>query len=203
MVLCILFVTFWDIIWVSFTDIEPSYFEAENLGLFDQVMFQGEMIFSWIIYYMVIVSGPIDICRMYMLRENKRIYALLICFTGGIKLGIQGLFINEVISWVDSKQFIYQRFFAIILNLMGISALIIIVRDELGEIFRQQLVNPKQVSTYGVKSSNTAITVSDSSKKFDVSVRSFNNQNKFDSFANLNLPKVKRDTDAGYLSYKI
>lgn len=46
------------------------------------------MIFSWIIYYMIIVSGPIDICRMYMLKENKRIYALLICFTGGVKLGL-------------------------------------------------------------------------------------------------------------------
>ena len=88
---------------------------------------------------MIIVSGPIDLCRMFMLRENKRIYALLICFTGGIKLGMQGLFFNDIISWILSLQFVYQRFFAIILNLLSISSLIVIVRDELSEIFRQQL----------------------------------------------------------------
>lgn len=97
MVLCILFITFWNVVWVSFTDIGDSpletnhiskYFEEKDLNLFDKIMFEGEGIFSWVIYYMIIVSGPIDICRAYMLRENKRIYALLICFTGGIKLGM-------------------------------------------------------------------------------------------------------------------
>ena len=146
MLLCILFVTFWNIIWVSFTDIdieddykndEHKNFRADELYLFDQIMFQGEVIFSWIIYYMIIISGPIDICRMYMLRENKRIYALLICFTGGIKIGMQGLFITEIIKKIFELSFIYQRFFAIIFNLIGISSLIIIVRDELGEIYIQ------------------------------------------------------------------
>ena len=108
MVIFILFLTFWDIIWVSFTDIIDNpkneaggkSFLAKNLSVFDMIMLQVENLCSWVIYYMVIVSGPIDLCRMYMLRENKRIYALLICFTGGIKLGMQGLFFNELISWV-------------------------------------------------------------------------------------------------------
>ena len=109
MVLCILFLTFWDIIWVSFTDIGEDIFSgkttsknflAQDLNHFDNIMFQGETIFSWVVYYMIIISGPIDLCRMYMLTENKRIYALLICFTGGIKLGMQGLFFNELIKWI-------------------------------------------------------------------------------------------------------
>ena len=85
MVICILFLTFWDIIWVSITDInvdvDPNqaagkHFLAKDLKMFDMIMFQGENLFSWVIYYMIIISGPIDLCRMYMLRENKRIYAL-------------------------------------------------------------------------------------------------------------------------------
>ena len=50
MVLCILFLTFWDILWVSFTDIEMdlfsgktgqtgSYFKADQLDYFDSLMF--------------------------------------------------------------------------------------------------------------------------------------------------------------------
>ena len=94
------------------------------------------MIFSWIIYYMVIISGPIDICKMYMLGENKRIYALLICFAGGIKQGISGLFMNQFITVIIKSEFVYSRCFAIILNLMSISALITIARDEVIEIDR-------------------------------------------------------------------
>jgi hypothetical protein len=83
---------------------------------------------------------------------------------------------------------------------MGISSLIIIVRDELGEIFIQQYQNPKAVTTQAIKSS--AISVSDSSKKLDISVRYFNqNLTNQDSFGNFNRPKVKNGTDAGYLSY--
>jgi hypothetical protein len=82
----------------------------------------------------------------------------------------------------------YQRFFAIVLNLMGISSLIVIVRDELGEIFRHQgntqipvvpvkpiIVSSSKISIISptMKNSiNPSLNVSDSSKNFDFSSKS-------------------------------
>ena len=90
------------------------------------------------IYYNIIISGPIDICKMYMLRDNKRIYALLICFIGGIKLGLEGLLFDELIKKIIMGEFIYERCISIIFNMFAISILFNIVKDELLEIFRSK-----------------------------------------------------------------
>lgn len=101
------FLIIWNVLWISFSDIyeietenknkinsDRSIFylsQLMNKSTFDFVMFMGEKLMSLAIYYNIIISGPIDISKMFMLRDNKRIFALLICFIGGIKLGLEGL----------------------------------------------------------------------------------------------------------------
>jgi len=52
----------------------------------------------FMIYYVIIVAGPLDICKVIMLRENKRIYALLMLFIGGIKFFTEAIIFDERIS---------------------------------------------------------------------------------------------------------
>lgn len=91
---------------------------------------------STAIYYNIIISGPIDISKMFMLRDNKRIFALLICFIGGIKLGLEGLLFDQIIRNLIMNEFIYERCISIIFLMVSVSILFHIVKDELMEIFR-------------------------------------------------------------------
>ena len=110
----IVFVTIINIIWISFSDIpeiEQKNYETYHRKVylardlkekpFDYIMYNTEGLITFIIYTMIIVAGPIDICKKYMLRENRRIYALLLCFITGIKLCIEGLLFEEYIGRMD------------------------------------------------------------------------------------------------------
>jgi len=50
---------------------------------------------TFVLYYTIIIAGPIDICRMQMLKENIRIYALTFCTIGAFKYGLEGLFFDQ------------------------------------------------------------------------------------------------------------
>ena len=43
------------------------------------------------LYYILIISAPVDICRTYMLQHNKRIYAMMLCTGGGLKYFIDAI----------------------------------------------------------------------------------------------------------------
>jgi len=107
-----------------------------NDSTFDFIMFVGEKWISLAIYYNIIISGPVDISKMFMLRDNKRIFALLICFIGGIKLGLEGLLFDQVIRDLIMNEFIYERCISIIFLMITISLLFTIVKEELMEVFR-------------------------------------------------------------------
>mmetsp|Transcript_8226 Transcript_8226/g.13767 ORF Transcript_8226/g.13767 Transcript_8226/m.13767 type:complete len:424 (-) Transcript_8226:38-1309(-) len=139
-VLSCLLLTIWNIIWLSFTqlyDEESQDSTFASFGLFDKIMFYIESILAQALYYIIIISGPIDICKMYMLKENKRIFALLVCFIGGVKLGLQGLIFDQYISTLVDQNFLVQRLQAILCLSIALFSMIPMVKDEVGEIYRQ------------------------------------------------------------------
>ena len=148
----ILLVTVLNIIWVSFSDIpeiEKLNYEQYQKTIYlkrdlkdkplDNFMFNAEGLITFVIYTMIIVAGPIDICKKYMLRENKRIYALLLCFITGIKLGIEGLVFEEYIGRLQHHYeipFVLERAIVIFFNCVAVCFLVTIVRDEKSEVVR-------------------------------------------------------------------
>ena len=90
----------------------------------------------FMIYYVIIVAGPLDICKVIMLRENKRIYALLMLFIGGIKFFMEAIIFDERISEITRMNFYTERVIASIFDILAICSLITIFRDEIKEIKR-------------------------------------------------------------------
>lgn len=134
-----------NIIWVSFSDIyeiqdanlkieKGNVYLLEDLQIFDLVMFQANSALCYMSYYVIIVAGPVDICKTYMLQKNQRIYALLICFIGGCKYIIDAMVFDDHISSLSQMDFFEERLLIITFNFMAIACLITIVREEVGEI---------------------------------------------------------------------
>ena len=139
-------VIIWNIIWMQFSQIEQPknpetgqyQFQTESqFGLFDQVMFYGESSLSFMVYQMLLVSGPIDTCKQQMLRHNQRIYANLFCIMGAIKLVIQAIVFDSFMDEVVGKDFYQNRIAAIMACLLGLLMLIPIVRDEMSELIQK------------------------------------------------------------------
>jgi hypothetical protein len=118
----------------------------DDLNIFDKIMYKAEGLFTLVIYTMIIVAGPIDICKKYMLKENRRIYALLLCFITGVKLCIEGLIFEEYIGRMHQYMeigFIYERAIVIFFYLLAVCFLVTIVRDEKSEIIRGKKANSR------------------------------------------------------------
>ena len=100
-----------NLLWMCFSGIydldDSEDYQYESLSYFDKTMIILEGTLAVTLYYFIIISGPIDICKMYMLKENKKIFGLLICFIGGIKLGFLGLIFDDLVNNLIVSQFIY------------------------------------------------------------------------------------------------
>ena len=148
--ICIIIATSWNIIWVTVTDIDQieshnkssftdlQTYRLDQLSVIDEIFFWGEAYLSYLIYYLIILSGPLDICKMLLLRENKKIFGILLCFIGWIKLTLQGLFFDVYLSKIVLAEFIYERLIAIFFHILAAVSLIAIVKEEMSEIFRAQ-----------------------------------------------------------------
>lgn len=101
-------------------------------------MFLGQDALSQSIYYTILIAGPIDICKMQMLKENTRIYAILLCSVGCIKYMLEGIFFDSQVTFIIKLDFFYERLIVIVLNLLSICCMITLFRDEVGEIYRQK-----------------------------------------------------------------
>ncbi len=67
----------------------------ENISLFDYIMLQANLGLQFMSFHVFMVLGPVDICGRFMLRENKRMYALFLCTTGCFKLFFDVMFIDD------------------------------------------------------------------------------------------------------------
>ena len=56
---------------------------------------------------LLMISGPIDISKKYMLYENKHIYAIMLCFIVGIKRCLEGLIFDDYVKELASIEFLY------------------------------------------------------------------------------------------------
>jgi hypothetical protein len=127
----IFFCLFWNILWMSISDIKENNM---NYGHFDYIMLRVSTHLYMMAYYVIIVAGPLDICKVIMLRENKRIYALLILFIGGIKFFLEAIIFDEHIANITNMNFFTERVIVSIFNIFAICSLITIFRDEIKEI---------------------------------------------------------------------
>ena len=73
-----------------------------------------------------------------MLGENKRIYASILCLTGGIKYYCEAMFFDDNIIKIKTQPFELQCFISIANLLACVCLLITIVRKEVGEIMHHQ-----------------------------------------------------------------
>lgn len=141
--------TIWNVIWMSFSSIvdienknegdkkvEKRTYFYDDLNTFDLVMFLGQDALSQAIYYTVIIAGPIEICKAQMLKENTRIYALLLCTIGCLKYGFEGVFFDDLVDSIIALDFFFERVIVIVLNLVSICSIITLFRDEVGELIR-------------------------------------------------------------------
>jgi hypothetical protein len=75
------------------------------MNLFDQTNFYLNRALSFTVYYTVLIAGSLDISRQYMLGENKRIYASILCLTGGIKYYCEAMFFDDNIIKIKTQPF--------------------------------------------------------------------------------------------------
>ena len=91
-----------------------------------------------------------------MLQENKRIYAIMVCFIGGVKMAMEGIIFDEYLNVIIFQQFIYERCMVILFNFIAICTLFSIVRDEVGERRRSE----KNLSAIQDNNTNSALQIS-------------------------------------------
>ncbi len=56
-----------------------------KMSFFDKTMFLFNTYFTECVYSMLMIGAPLDICRSFMLKENKRLYAMIICSIASFK----------------------------------------------------------------------------------------------------------------------
>ena len=74
--LAIMFVTAWNMIWVIGSNIyeieadnrsSKSSYSENDLNRFDQFMYRGEIALTFLVYNLILLAGPLDISKIYML----------------------------------------------------------------------------------------------------------------------------------------
>ena len=73
------------------TEKEGGIIDVSNMSYFDSSMFLFNTYFTGCIYYMLMIGAPIDTCRSFMLKENKRLYAMALCSLACLKMYFQAL----------------------------------------------------------------------------------------------------------------
>ena len=80
-----------NMIWAAGTNIEDSGTPKEPLNIntmhpFDSTMFLLNTYFTGCVYYLLMIGAPVDTCRSFMLKENKRLYAMALCTLASFKM---------------------------------------------------------------------------------------------------------------------
>ena len=97
-------------------------------------MFHVNKALSFTVYYTVLIAAPLDISKQFMLKENKRIYAAILCLTGGMKYYFEAMFFDDNMVSIKEQAFEIDSFIRIANLLTCVCLLITIVRKEVGEI---------------------------------------------------------------------
>lgn len=78
-------------IWAAGTNTEDTESKGESINIntmhpFDSTMFLLNTYFTGCVYYLLMIGAPVDTCRSFMLRENKRLYAMALCTLASFKM---------------------------------------------------------------------------------------------------------------------
>ena len=60
--------------------------DINTMHPFDTTMFLLNTYFTGCVYYLLMIGAPVDTCRSFMLKENKRIYAMALCTLASFKM---------------------------------------------------------------------------------------------------------------------
>ena len=135
----------WNIVWVCGSSIQlleqrslgkegDGCFSEYDLSAFDRIMYRGDCAWNFLIYQIMIIAVPIDLCKTQQMKANVRIYALLFSLMVSIKLTIQGLVFDNYLNQVIVNDFIQLRFLVIIISIFALVALVPLFVDEMAEI---------------------------------------------------------------------
>lgn len=82
------------------------------------------------------IGAPLDICRSFMLKENKRLYAMVICTIASLKCIFQAMCFYRTNKFIIKNKidYFYQILLILLVNFVSACMIITIVRDEVGEI---------------------------------------------------------------------
>lgn len=134
--LCLLIVIT-NVIWALMTHVElwdNSHQKVEELSTIDKVMFHINVGLQFVAFYAILISGPVDICRIQLLKDNVRIYGFLMCTTVSITKFIESILVDVYWKEFYKLAFAIDRIILIILSLASIGILSTIVREELDSL---------------------------------------------------------------------
>ena len=102
----------------------------------DWVMYSGWMYLIWIYTHMLLYGGPAQICKTYLLTENKRIFAFLLFFLTACRALAEGICFDELVPTLSDYKFMTKRLISVSVDIVTVIILYPMVKDELGEIWR-------------------------------------------------------------------
>lgn len=145
----------WNIIWVCASNIQEleqrnqeqggdGNFTEYDLSLADRIMYRGDCACHFLVYQLMIIAIPIDLCKTQMMKANVRIYAMLFSLMVAIKLTIQGIVFDNYLNKIIINDFTSLRFLVIIISILALCAMVPLFVDEMGEII-SNVRNKRQI----------------------------------------------------------
>ena len=91
MMIVLSFLIVLNMIWAAGTLTKETVNKADpenidNMNFFDSTMFLLNTYFTGCVYYLLMIGAPVDTCRSFMLKENKRLYAMALCTLACFKM---------------------------------------------------------------------------------------------------------------------
>ena len=68
------------------TESKEKLLNINTMSLFDSTMFLLNTYLTGCVYYLLMIGAPVDVCRSFMLKENKRLYAMALCTLASAKM---------------------------------------------------------------------------------------------------------------------
>jgi|LauGreDrversion4_2_1035121.scaffolds.fasta_scaffold1308944_2 hypothetical protein len=91
MMIVLSFLILLNMMWAAGTNTEDTENKYDSVDIntmhpFDTTMFLLNTYFTGCVYYLLMIGAPVDTCRSFMLKENKRIYAMALCTLASFKM---------------------------------------------------------------------------------------------------------------------
>ena len=65
------------------------------MNIYDKIMYVFLTHLTGSIYHLILFAGPIEICRSFMLKNNKKIFGITICYLESLRCFCSGYFFDR------------------------------------------------------------------------------------------------------------